>query len=99
MKRITTLVFAIALVFSIAFIGEVIPSGNSFSAQAQTVKTKRRKKGVIRKSYAGGKYVTKKVYSGGKWVTKKVWVGTKTVGKKSYKTGRKVVSRSKKIVY
>lgn len=87
------------MILSIAFISDVVSSENPFAAQAQTVTSKRRKRGVIRSGYAGGKWVTKKVWRGGKWVTIKTWQGTKWVGKKSWKTGRKVVSRTKKVAY
>ncbi len=100
MKKFTALVFAFTLLVSVPFLaGSISSTDNSFSAQAQTVRSTRRKKGVIRRGYAGGKWVTKKVWRGGKWVTIKTWKGTKWVGKKSWRTGRKVVSRSKKVVY
>lgn len=99
MRKITALVFAFVMMLSMAFIGGEVSRDNSFSAQSQTVKTTRRKKGIARKTYAGGKYVVRKVYRGGRYVTVKTWQGTKWIGKKSYKTGRKVVSRTKKVVY
>jgi hypothetical protein len=99
MKKLTILAFAFVMMLSTVFISESIPGDNSFSAQAQTVTTRRRNKGVIRRGYAGGKWVTRKVWRGGKWVTIRTWQGTKWVGKKSWRTGRKVVSRSKKVVY
>lgn len=100
MKKITAIVFAATMLLSIPFISTSISSTDtSFSAQAQTVSSTRRKKGVIRRGYAGGRWVVKKVWRGGKWVTIKTWQGTKWVGKKSWKTGRKVVSRTKKVVY
>lgn len=93
------LVFAVAMMFSVVFVGEAISSNAPFSVQAQKVTVKKRKKGIIRKSYAGGKWVVRKTWDGTKWVSKRVWVATKWTGKKTWKTGRKVVSRSKKIVY
>jgi len=93
------LVFAVAMMFSVVFIGDALNSNAPFSVNAQQVTVKKRRKGVIRKSYAGGKWVVRKTWNGTKWVSKKVWVGTKWTGKKTYKTGRKVVSRTKKIVY
>lgn len=100
MKKLMSLFFAVAMMFSVVFIGEAIGSNAPYSAQAQqvTVKKKRRP-GAIRSAYRGGKWVTKKTWNGTKWVSKKVWQGTKWTGKKTYKTGRKVVSRTKKIVY
>ncbi len=87
------------MLLSIAFVSEAVSTGSPFVAQAQTVKAKRRKKGIARQTYAGGKWVTKRVYRGGKWVTIKTWQAAKWTGKKTYKTGRKVVSRTKKVVY
>ena len=103
MKKLISLFFAIALLFSIAFIGEsistVTSTGNSFAAQAQVTVKKKRKPGAVRRIYRGGKWVGTKVWDGSKWVARKTWHGTKWVGKKSWKTGRKVVSRTKKVVY
>ncbi len=100
MKKVMNLFFAVAMMLSITFIGEAISSNGNLSVQAQqqgSVKSTR--KGAIRSTYAGGKYVTRKTWNGTKWVSNKVWVGTKWVGKNTWKTGRKVVSRTKKIVY
>lgn len=99
MKKLTALAFAFVMILSIAFVGGAISSDNSFSAQGQTMTATRRKKGIARRTYAGGKYVVRRVYVGGKWVTKKVWVGTKWTARKTWKGGRKVVSRTKKVVY
>lgn len=99
MKKGISVFFATVMMFSVVFFSEAI-SSNPLSVKAQqvTVKKKRRP-GAIRSVYRGGKWVTKKTWNGTKWVSKKVWVGTKWTGKKTYKTGRKVVSRTKKIVY
>lgn len=103
MKKLTSLIFAAAMLFSIAFIGEAISTatstGNSMAVQAQATVKKKRKVGAIRKVYRGGKWVGTKVWNGSRWVARKTWHGTKWVGKKSWKTGRKVVSRTKKVVY
>lgn len=99
MKKLSAMFFALAMVLSIAFVAGSASGGGPFAASAQTVTAKRRKGGVIRRGYAGGKWVTRKVYRGGKWVTVKTWQGSKWVGKKSWRTGRKVVSRTKKVVY
>lgn len=100
MKKVIGLFFALSIALSLPFVANSISTGNaSFSAQAQTVTTTRRKKGIVRRGYAGGRWVAKKVWRGGKWVTIRTWQGTKWVGKKTWKTGRKVVSRTKKIVY
>lgn len=99
MKKVLNLVFAVAMMFSVVFIGDAISSNAPFSVNAQQVTVKKRRKGVIRKTYAGGKWVVRKTWNGTKWVSKKVWVGSKWTAKKTWKGGRKVVSRTKKIVY
>jgi len=99
MKKLTTLFFALVMALSIAFVGGSISSdnssGNSFTAQAQVTVKKKRKPGAIRRIYRGGKWVGTQVWTGTKWVSKKTWQGMKW----TYKGGRKVVSRSKKVVY
>ncbi len=98
MKKLTSLFFAFVMMLSIAFIGEVVSTktstGNSFAAQAQTV-TKKRKPGAVRRIYRGGKWAGNQVWTGTKWVSQKTWQGMKW----TYKGGRKVVSRTKKVVY
>ena len=87
------------MLFSVAFVGESISTttstGNSFAAQAQVTVKKKRKPGAIRRIYRGGKWVGNQVWTGTKWVSQKTWQGMKW----TYKGGRKVVSRSKKVVY
>ena len=100
MKKLMSLVFAVAMMFSVVFLSEAISSNSPFSVQAQQkITVKRRRKGVIRKTYAGGKWVVRKTWNGTKWVSHKVKVGTKWTAKKTWKGGRKVVSRTKKILY
>lgn len=103
MKKLTTLFFAFALIVSATFLSGSISSvtggGDSFSAQAQTSVKRKRKVGVTRRIYRGGKWVGTQVWTGSKWVARKTWRGGKYVGRKTYKTGRKVVSRTKKIIY
>jgi hypothetical protein len=99
MKKLVNLFFVAAMMFSIVFISEATSSNSPFSVQAQQVTVKKRRKGAIRQGYAGGKWVVRKSWDGTKYVSKKVWSGTKWTGKKTYKTGRKVVSRTKKVVY
>ena len=100
MKKLTIVIFAAAMILSSAVISGSLPSDSSFSVSAQqtTVKRKRRP-GIARSTYRGGKWVVRRTWDGTKWVSKRVWVATKWTGKKTYKTGRKVVSRTKKIVY
>ena len=99
MKKTINLFFATAMMFSIVFIGDAISSSGNLSVQAQTVRVKPQKKGIIRKSYAGGKYLVRRTWDGTKWVSRKVWVGTKWTGKKTWSITKKVARKTKKIVY
>lgn len=100
-KTFINLFFALAMVLSIAFVGEITSSNNPFSAQGQTVSVKKKKVGAVRKIYRGGKYVGSKVWTGTKWVGAKSWKGTKYVGKKTWNgtkyVGKKTKSIGKKI--
>jgi len=98
-KKIVNLFLVLVMMISIVFISNSVSTNNPFSVQAQQVTVKKRRKGLVRRGYSGGKWVVRKTWDGTKWVSKKVWVGTKWTGKKTWKTGRKVVSRSKKVVY
>lgn len=100
MKKLTALFFAVAMSLSIAFVGGDLTgssnsAGNPTVASAQVTVRKKRKPGVARRVYRGGKWVGTQVWTGTKWVSKKTWQGIKW----TYKGGRKVVSRSKKILY
>ena len=99
MKKLMNLVFAAAMMFSVVFIGDAISSNSPFSVNAQQVTVKKRRKGIVRRGYAGGKWVARKTWNGSKYVTRKVWVGSKWTAKKTWRGGRKVVSRTKKVVY
>ncbi len=99
MKKVINIFFAGVMMFSIGFIGEAISSNGNLSLQAQTVRVKQRKVGVIRKTYRGGKYVVRRTWDGTKWVSRKVWVGTKWTGKKTWRVSKKVASKTKKVVY
>lgn len=100
MKKTIVCAAAVLMIASFALIGGSIPNDKSFSVNAQQVIVKKKRKpGIVRGTYRGGKWVVRKTWNGTKYVSKRVWSGTKWVGKKSWKTGRKVVSRTKKIVY
>ena len=100
MKKLTALFFAFAMSLSIAFVGgnltgSAASAGNPTVSSAQVTVRKKRKPGAIRRIYRGGKWVGTQVWTGTKWVSRKTWQGMKW----TYKGGRKVVSRSKKVVY
>lgn len=101
MKKFLALVFAFTMLLSVVFISGAISNSNPFSVQAQTgqVTVRKRRPGIARTTYHGGRWVVRKTWNGTKWVYRKVWVATKWTGKKTWKTSRKVVSRTKKIVY
>lgn len=101
MNKLKACIFASIMILSMVFIGGAISSSDtSMSASAQQTTVKRKRKvGVTRRIYRGGKWVGTQVWNGSRWVARKSWQGGKWVGKKSYKTGRKVVSRTKKVVY
>jgi len=79
---------ATLLLFGIVFFEQTITSSsNAFSASAQTATVKsKRKPNTARRTYRGGKRVTRKG-----------WYKTKWAGRKSWRSGRKVVSRTKKV--
>ncbi|MEK7725247.1 MAG: hypothetical protein AAB336_12915 [Acidobacteriota bacterium] len=93
-KSIISFSFAVLMVLSVAFVGDIVSSNNPFSVKAQTVKVKKKKVGAIRSAYRGGKYVGKQVWTGTRWVGVKTYQGAKYVGKKTWKgtkwVGRKV---------
>ena len=94
MKKIfVNICFAVAIMLSMSFVGGIASTQNPFSAQAQTVKVKQKKVGVIRNVYRGGKYVGKQVWTGTKWVSGKSWNGMKYAGRNTVK-GTKYVGRN-----
>lgn len=100
MKKVMSLFFAAAMMFSITFIGSSVSSNGNLSAQAQqTVRVRHRNNGVFSRGYRGGRYVVRKSWNGTKWVSRKVWVGTKWTGRKTWGISKKVASRTKKIIY
>lgn len=99
MKKIITMILALLIVASSAFIAEARPANEGLSIERQTVGVQKQKKGAIRRTYAGGKYVWRKTRSGGRWVYRKVWVATKWTGKKTWRISKKVVRRGKRIIY
>lgn len=111
MRKFAGLAFAIAMLFSVVFIGGT----NSVDAQT-SVKRKRPVRGVVsgskyiyrkgkngvvytyRKTKQGTVYVGKKSYQGGKYVTKKTVKGTKYVGGKTVKGTKSIFRKTKKVV-
>jgi len=96
MKKVTTLFFAAAMMFSIVFIGDTISSNGNLSVNAQQVRVKRKSRGLTSRTYRGGKYVYRKSVAGGKYVYRKGRQGTIYAGKKSYQGGKWTYKKGKK---
>lgn len=96
MKKVTTLFFAAAMMFSVVFIGDAISSNGNLSVNAQQVRIKRKRRGLTSRTYRGGKYVYRKSVAGGKYVYRKGRQGTIYVGKKSYQGGKWTYKKGKK---
>jgi hypothetical protein len=90
MKKLTSLIFALAMILSIAFVGEMTSSHNPFSADAQVTVKKKRSGGLV----GGGKYVYRKAANGTRYVYHKTKRGTVYVGKQTWKGGKYVTSKT-----
>lgn len=96
MKKVTTLFFAAAMMFSVVFIGDALSSNGNLSVNAQQVRVKRKNRGLARRTYSGGKYVYRKAANGTRYVYRKGKQGTVYVGKQSYRGGKWTYSKGKK---
>ncbi len=93
-------ILASLMIVGIAFVGDTLSSNNPFSAQAQTVTVKRKKRvGPVRRVYRGGKWVTVKGWRGGKWVAHKTKRGTKYTFHKTKRGVKKGYRVTKRAVY
>jgi len=94
MKKLTGLFFALAMLLSVAFVGDSVSGNNPFSAQAQTrtgrVTVKKRNNGIASRTYRGGKYIYRKGKDGVIYAYRKTAQGTVYVGKKTYQGGKYV---------
>ena len=95
MKKLTSLFFAVATMFSVVFISEVVSSNSPFSAQAQ-VTVKKKNRGVVGAVAGGGKYIYRKGKDGAIYTYRKTKQGTVYVGKKTYQGGKYVTKKSVK---
>ncbi len=98
MKKLTGLFFALAMLLSVAFVGDVVSEKNPFSAQAQTrtgrVTVRKRNNGIASRTYRGGKYVYRKSKNGVVYVYRKTAQGTVYVGRKTYQGGKYVTRKT-----
>jgi len=108
MNKVLAVIFAVVMVIPTLLIGDV-RAGNAAPAFAQengqttgSVTVRRRRHGVVRRNsaraYRGGKYVARKTVHGAKYVSHKTVQGTRYTVHTVHHTGRKVVSRTKKVV-
>ena len=86
MKIITGGILIIAMLVSIPFVA----SSTEASIHASQ---------VVRKTKQKSKYVVRRSWNGTKWVYTKTRVKTHSPRRKTWRTGRKVVSRTKKILF
>lgn len=100
MKKLTGLFFALAMLLSAAFVGDVASENNPLSAQAQTrtgrVTVRKRNNGIASRTYRGGKYVYRKSKNGVVYVYRKTAQGTVYVGKRVYRGGKYVTTKTVK---
>ncbi len=99
MKKILSVVFAFAMLLSVAFIGEATSSNSPFSAQAQDMQTTRRGNVTVRRKRRGGvvggaKYVGRKTKDGVVYAGRKTYQGGKYVGKKTYQGGKYATTKT-----
>ena len=87
MKTLSAVFLSTALLFSVPFLGSISSDGSSAAAQSVATRGKRK-----------GRYVVRRTWNGTRWVTTKVRVGTRSPRRKTWRTGRKIVSRTKKII-
>ena len=100
MKKLTALLFAAVMMFSVTFIGDALSSNGSNSANAQTVTVKKRRNvGVARRVYRGGKHVGYRIYRGGRWVTVKTYKGAKVGARMTKNATKKTFRVVKRKVY
>ena len=87
MRKVSSLFFAVAMMFSMVFISEAISSNSPFSTQAQ-VTAKRNNGGLAGKTARGAKYIYRKGKNGVVYTYRKTKQGTVYVGKKTYQGGK-----------
>jgi len=112
MKKTIGILFAFAMILSLAFLGDAISSNGTLAVKAQTGRvTVRRKRtgGVVGGTVRGTRYVAhkskravvytgKKAYQGGKYVGEKTVQGTRYTAHKTKRGAKAVTSRTKKIL-
>ncbi|MGI8467360.1 MAG: hypothetical protein ACR2N3_02800 [Pyrinomonadaceae bacterium] len=94
MKKIIGLFFALAIILSLAFVGEMTTGHNPLAAKAQVTVKKKRVGGVVGATARGAKYIYRKGKNGVVYVYRKTKKGTVYVGKKTYQGGKYVGTKT-----
>lgn len=100
MKKTINILFAFAMILSIAFIGDALSSNGSLSVKAQTGQAtvrRRRTGGVVGSAARGTRYAAHKTKRAGKYVAHKSVRGTMYAGKKTVQ-GTKYTAHKTKVV-
>lgn len=96
MKKTINILFAFAMILSIAFIGDAISSNGSMSANAQVTVKRKRTGGLVGATARGAKYIYRKGKNGTIYTYRKTKQGTVYVGKKTYQGGKYVGTKTVK---
>ncbi len=99
MRKLSSLLFAFAMLFSITFVSSAISENSPFAANAQTSRgqvTVKKKNGIASRTARGAKYIYRKGKHGVVYVYRKTAKGTVYVGKKVYQGGKYVTKKAVK---
>ena len=100
MRKLSSILFALAMLLSVTFVSNAISENNPFSAQAQTrrgkVTVKKKNNGIASRTVSGSKYIYRKSKNGVVYVYRKSAQGTVYVGKRVYRGGKYVTKKTVK---
>lgn len=94
MRKVIGLFFALAMILSLAFVGQLTTGNNPLAAKAQVTVKKKRIGGVVGATARGAKYIYRKGKNGVVYVYRKTAKGTVYVGKKVYQGGKYVTVKT-----
>jgi len=96
MRKVSSLFFAVVMMFSIVFISEAMSSTSPFSTQAQVTVKRKNNGGLVGKTTRGSKYIYRKGKNGVVYTYRKTKQGTVYVGKKTYQGGKYATKKTVK---
>lgn len=98
MNKIFSVIFAVALMLSIVFIGDAISSNGSLSVSAKNaqVTVRKRHHGVATRTKHGAKYVAHKTKRGAKWTYHKGAKGTRWTAHKTKRGTKHIYHKTKR---